>query len=106
MSSPWTNTEIATFTQLWREGLSTEDCAKALGRSYQSVEKARARFGLPPRKGRDSYGWTAGAKLGRPKITKPLHCKDGPVVGEHSRAMKRETNHQARMWATLLARAS
>jgi hypothetical protein len=100
---PWTPADVEAFTRLWSEGVSMQDCANELRRSFQAIEKARARYGLPIREKR---GRTKGVKWSNKNSTTLVHSKGGPAVGEHSSAMKRETDSQARLWQKLLARAS
>lgn len=101
MNRPWTDAETEAFANLWAEGVSIKDCAEELKRTYQAIEKARSRYGLPPRDGA-KRGHTKGVKWGNPLLV----SKKGPPLGQLSKAMKRETDHQARMWVRLLARAA
>jgi hypothetical protein len=96
---PWTPADVEAFTRLWSDGVSMQDCALELNRTYQAIEKARSRYGLPLR---EKYGRSKGVKQGRPY---PQHSKSSPAVGEHSSAMKRETDAQSRLWQKLLAEA-
>lgn len=96
----WTAAEIATFAKLWNDGVSIQDCANQLKRTYHGIEKARARFNLPARDGK-KRGHTVGVKWGNPLLV----SKSGPPLGELGKAMKRETDGQARLWAQLLAEA-
>lgn len=99
MGKRWTPTDIEAFTHLWNEGVSMQDCAKQLGRTFMGLEKARRKFGLLPREGMTT---------GRPKSkhgSPPSISKNGPIVGEFDKAMQRETDFQSMKFAKLIAAA-
>jgi len=83
-NSPWTLTELIKLKQLIQDGKNVRECAKATGRSVDSISGIRSTYGLPKFKSKISLKTQMLEQLNTTEVidTKPKVIAKNPNVFE------------------------